>query len=115
MRTRTKKIKIPHYESVVHVILSSNVLRKYKELVLKHPTITKLETLKKSDTIEAMALAEEDSVGVYWMLFPHKPSSATIVHECFHTTINITQDRSMDEEGGAYLMEYLFTEVKNFI
>ena len=117
------RIKIPVYDSEIHVVITSNVQETYKRLCKRLNWLNLLEDISEASQDSACFIYGEEEVGDYYLILPYNADMFLISHEVLHATFIILDDHSVmfsrsNHEAFTYLhghiMETVYNKLKSF-
>ena len=124
MKLRENKftIKIPVYDSDIHVVVTSDVPKSYTKLCKKLNWLNLLEDDQDSSQDSACFVYGDQEVGDYYMILPYQADIFVISHEVLHATFIVLEDHSVmfdrnNHEAFTYLhghiMEMVYNKMKS--
>ena len=117
------KIKIPVYDSDIHVIVTSDVPKTYQRLCKKLNWLNLIEDPTDSSQDSACFIDGDEEVGDYYMILPYDADIFIVSHEVLHATFIILDDHNVmfnrtNHEAFTYLhghiMELVYNKLKSF-
>lgn len=117
LRENRFTIKIPVYDSDIHVVVTSDVPKSYKKLCKKLNWLELLEDESSSQDSACFVYGQEE-VGDYYMILPYGVDIFVISHEVLHATFIILEDHNVmfdknNHEAFTYLHGHLMEMVYN--
>lgn len=114
-------IKIPVYDSDIHVVVSTDIQKSYIKLCKKLNWLNLLEDIQDSSQDSACFVYSDEEVGDYYMILPYGVDIFVISHEVLHATFIILEDHNVMFDKGnheaftylhGHLMEVVYNKLK---
>lgn len=116
MKESRSKIKIPIYDSEIHLVVTNDIDNKCKRIYKKRNW--KDLYIDDAGATEGCFLYDDNDIGCYYILLTEKPSLTLILHETLHATFIILNHHGViyhkdNHESFTYLHGHIFLEVYN--
>jgi hypothetical protein len=111
-------IKIPVYDSDIHVVVTSDVHKSYTKLCKKLNWLNLLEDIEESSQDSACFVYGDEEVGDYYIILPYDVDIFVLSHEILHATFIILDDHNIlydkkNHEAFTYLHGHIMETVYN--